>query len=233
MPYCSRCGVDAQDKKECPLCFAPIQFLDKKEFDTKPAYPKTEKLRRFTKKERLFFIWLPLVASMFAAITICLVINLSQGSLSWSIYPTISLGAVILMLTGAFILAKKPLLLNLWIGGTIAGLLYLLDIFTSGTSWFLLLGLPPTLFVLCISLTITSGITFFKRNISTLFLFLTVLIGLFCPLLEILINSYRSVEQNLRWSLIVSIVFATISSIELIYILFVKKRLDLKKYFHA
>lgn len=232
MPYCSRCGVEVQDKKECPLCFAPIQILDNRVSDALPAYPKTEKLRRFTKKERLFFIWLPLAASLFAAIIIVLVINLSQGAMSWSKYPVVSLGASILILTGSFLLAKRPLLLNLWIGFTVAGLLYLLDLFGGPPTWFYVLGLPLLLYFLSLSLVFTVGAPFFKKNISILFFVLSTALSLFFPCLELLINHLRK-SGSLSWSLIVTTVFATLSFILLVYILFVKKRVDIQKYFHA
>lgn len=232
MPYCSRCGINAQDKKVCPLCFAPIQFLDEIEYDTKPAYPKTGKLQRFTKKEKLFFIWLPLAASLLAAIVICIVINLSQGAISWSKYPTVSLGATILILTGSFLFAKRLVILNFWTASAITGLLFFLDLFTGTPSWFYQLALPIVLYTLACSLLLTLFARFFQKNISILFLFLSSSIALFCPLLEILIHRYNR-SGNLSWSLIVTIVFSTLASIELIYIMFVKKRVDLQKFFHT
>lgn len=233
MPFCSNCGVKVNDNcKECPLCFTPIYHIEEPKGKNDKPYPRTKKLRRFTPKEKLFFIWLPIAAALFAALFIVIFINLHQGGFTWSRYPVISLGATILLLTGGFLFAKRPIVYLVWISATLLGYLYILDLLTGTPRWFTPIGMPIVLYCTACTLPLIMFRVFLKEHISFLFLSVSIIIGAFAPFLEFVIIQFAK-KDGLSWSIIVTIVFASIATVLLTYILFVKKRVDITKYFHT
>ena len=140
MAYCSRCGVDVEERAEtCPLCAAPIQRLDGAEPEP-PRYPEVPALPG---RQVRYLVWMVFTASLasvalaFAALDVVM-----NRSFTWSRYPLTGAGVLWLFVTLVVIFARRPIFVVAGQAVATAGFLVLIDMFDGSLDWFVPLALP-------------------------------------------------------------------------------------------
>jgi peptidoglycan/LPS O-acetylase OafA/YrhL len=140
MTYCSRCGVEVEERAEaCPLCEAPIQRLD--EPREEPArYPDV-----VTTPDRQvrYLVWILSTAAL-SSLTLLLVSLdvVLNGRVTWSLYPIIGAGVIWLLITLVVTLARRPIFVIVAQAVATGGFLFLVDISDGRLQWFAPLALP-------------------------------------------------------------------------------------------
>lgn len=144
MPYCSRCGVEVEEKTvSCPLCDSPIQHLDS---DNRPVsyYPKDvppewNDRRNFHRGAFTLFLSILFFIPIAITVTADLITNLS---VTWSAIPVFSLISAWGMVFIITHLYRSPIALGFAIFADLALFLFAMaQIIPGGKEWFLPLGL--------------------------------------------------------------------------------------------
>ncbi|HPI88856.1 MAG TPA: hypothetical protein PK859_06080 [Spirochaetota bacterium] len=112
------------------------------------------------------------------------------------------------------------------------GFLALLDVFDGSLDWFLRLGLPIAGMVTVASLLIALFVWLLKRWAALLWSIIILLAGVFCIGLDLLVSGYRG-SVGMSWSFIVMVSLYPVALLLLFYHIFLRKRLDLKRFFHV
>lgn len=198
--YCVNCGVKLADtEKQCPLCGVTAFHPDVLRGEGEPLYPP-EKHPAPQVGSRMALIILTAVF-LLPIFTVLLCETQLSGTIRWS-------GIV----TGALILTYVTLVLPFWFrkpnpvvfvpcsfAGAAVYLLYI-DL-TVGSGWFLPFALPVTG---CLCLIITAVVTllrYIRRGRLYIFGGAAIALGLFMPLLELLIYSTFRLPRFTGWSL--------------------------------
>ncbi|MEA2069986.1 MAG: DUF6320 domain-containing protein, partial [Asgard group archaeon] len=147
--YCSRCGVEVElGVKECPLCQTPIPKLSDeppiftKKYPDKPA--KFDRSPRRTPKQKRILAWEIVSASLLLPLIITLLTNIIiNQTVSWALYPLISIVLAWLLTTIPLLFPDKP---SIIIAGEVTSImlfLLLLDLIPDlEVDWYLRLALP-------------------------------------------------------------------------------------------
>lgn len=143
MAYCVHCGVKLGDsEKRCPLCntlvldpWAPHD----------PSIPRAYPVRtpeQELKRSKHFFLWLAALMLLCPAL-LCLMIDLMQGGLTWSLYPSSALSLLFLAVIVPILVPKYRLYVALAACFTsLSVYLYLVQIFSKTSDWFFPIVLP-------------------------------------------------------------------------------------------
>lgn len=237
MPYCSRCGVEVHSEAlKCPLCNSAIQ-----KFPDDPApgriFPEDELLvqrtPRMSRKERLQLASVITAFGMLVPVLITIAVNLMvKGSISWSLYPVVSLSACLLIVLTALFNGRHPSRL-IWI-------IFLILLGALQTMVALNLIPPaagrvgsPILFfaALCSHAAVFASLKTKKRG-GNVAAFILIAVGLLCLLTDLWLNRNLFGQARAGWSLIVLAATQPITLI-LLYLHYRKSRIaQLKKYFH-
>ncbi len=233
MAYCSLCGVKVEENRRgCPLCKAPIQYAEEPSDTYTPQWPKTVSRQPFSKRERLFLIWLPLTLTLGVAFLIIFLIDLMQDrAITWSLYPLTAIGATALSITAIVLFYKKWIYLIGSVTAITLLQLYFIDSFNGIMGWFFPLALPITLMV-SLHWSISHILyNLLQKRISYLISLQFFQLALLSLTIDWIIKLSWG-ERSLGWSLIVAVVLVACAILGAFYILFVRKRIDLAKYFH-
>jgi hypothetical protein len=201
MNICSSCGVELdEDIVECPLC----RNKPGSQPEDQPAagsFPSD--IIRVYKKEVSRNVWELTGIISLSGIIVCTLVDLVIGKgLKWSLYADVSL--LFVWITISIILTefrKSVLVLPSLMVNTLA-LLFLFDLFSQKTGWFLPVGLPITVaFFISAGIIVLLRKVFNFRGFSILGFTFLVLMG-FCIVSEVFIDKFIFGSVNVSWSVI-------------------------------
>jgi Family of unknown function (DUF6320) len=123
MTYCSRCGVEVEERAEaCPLCAAPIQRVD---------------------RQVRYLVWISSTAALSSLALSFLALDvLLNRRITWSLYPLIGAGVIWLLITLVVAVARRPIFVIVGQAVATGGFLLLIDISDGRLHWFVPLALP-------------------------------------------------------------------------------------------
>lgn len=236
MPYCSRCGVEVNEKAEkCPLCHSPIQ-----KFYEDPApgreYPVDElnsaAPRTSPKERRIIAISMTSFGIMIPLLITLAVDVVDNRRISWSIYPAIALLTCWLMVLPPLIKTKKSHII-IWSEFLIVSL-FLTSLYILGHNSFsiITIGIPIAFMaaIICDGVVLLSSKSVKKgSNIAS---FILMGIGLFCGVTDLYLTFMMEGVFHMGWSLIVMAALLPVCGM-LLHLHYRKKRWKLfSKYFH-
>ena len=140
MTYCSRCGVEVEERAEaCPLCEAPIQRLD--EPREEPArYPDVVTAPN---RQVRYLVWISSTAALSSlALTFGTLDVVLNQRITWSLYPLTGAGVIWLLITLVVALARRPIFVIVGEAVATGGFLFFIDLLDGRLHWFVPLALP-------------------------------------------------------------------------------------------
>jgi len=234
MPYCSNCGVEVDVHVEnCPLCLKPIQRFSDEITETKGLYPERPVSGKISGKKIRLISWLAVSIFLLSAFLIVLAIDLiMNGRISWSGYAMTGIGVTWLYSSVILFFLQRPAVII--IGNFIAtnGLLVLIDVINGSLEWYLTLGLPISGMVALFSAVIAMFAVRFKTPGVILSSIILILAGVFCIGIELLVSGYLG-SVRLSWSFIVLASIYPLAIFLLFYHFILRKRFDVKSFFHV
>ncbi len=234
MPYCSQCGVEVgADVDSCPLCNVPIQkFGDSGAAGERP-YPERYRDAPMTGGQKRLISWLAFTALFVTAFLVVLTVNLVlDGRITWGRYALAGIGAGWIY-TGVLLLFIRRLWLVILLNFAVTtGFLALVDVFDGSLDWFLALGLPISGMATAATLLLALFARVFKKWPALLTSTALFTAGVFCLGLDLLVSGYRG-QVRISWSFIVMVSIYPIAVLLFFYHFFLRKRVDLKRYFHV
>ncbi len=185
--YCINCGVKLADtEKNCPLCKTAVYHPQLSRKEAEPLYPEELGPAPQVSSFAAHFI---VIAAYLLAILVSLVCDLQLGGgMTWSGY-----------VIGGLLLSYVIVVLPLWFSkpnpvifvpcGFGAAGLYLLYInLVSGGQWFLSFALPITTFVAILVTTVVVLRRYIRRGRLYVFGGAITALGLFMPVMELLLS---------------------------------------------
>lgn len=201
MAYCVHCGVKLSDAEaKCPLCGTAVCDPAAPEVAEPPvrSYP-VRTLEQTLRLNRRYAVTL-LSALLLIPAALCLLADLLNGPLSWSIYPS---GTLLLIWVAAVLtlsLRKHRVYLTLIITcAALAGYLYLLERL-SGGAWFLSIVLPALALALAMVLWIVWLIRGKRMRILRLASLGLLDVGVLCFFIEWLCRRVADTPVRFSWS---------------------------------
>jgi len=234
MPYCSKCGVEIEDRLEKdPLCNTPVQNLDAEELSDDNRYPSIKEKSSMANPQKRFLAWEMLSILLVTSFLIVLTINLTiDGTLSWAGYPMAAIGVAWIYTTLILLFFKKPALIFAGNFTATIGFLAIVDMFNGKLEWFLVLGLPIVGIIVGASLfniILTGKIKDRGANIAACIILTT---GICCIGFDLLISAYMG-AVSITWSAIVMVSLIPITMFLLYYHYSLRKKIDIKRIFHV
>lgn len=205
MSYCVNCGVELDaSAKSCPLCSTPVINPNElgKLKDAKTPFP-TEKGQVEPVKRKDIGILLSMVT--LATAVICGILNLLvfQDNM-WSLAV---LGACVVLwvfLEPFVIYTRQSVYLSLlYDGAAVFFLLYMITFLSSGSRWFLNLGVPLVALVTGVAEIFTLCVRRLPKSFLTVSLYFFTASGLLCLGIELLVDRYLAGCISLSWSAVV------------------------------
>lgn len=232
MSYCVNCGVELdKTAKKCALCgVIVINPLQTRDTVSPEPYPSpTEKLSTV---ERHYVVQILSVVLLLQG-AISVVLNILYFNKSyWSAY---AVGAFFLVFTMAALplLLEKTFLFYITMDEIVLlGYLYLVELVSGTSKWFLSIAIPITLYTFLASAIIYIFIIKIKPSKLQITAAVSFAIGLLSLCVDVSINIYINREVSCSWSLIALPCFAALSLA--LYATNRHKRIrnELKKRFH-
>lgn len=232
MAKCPECKVIFEHTDVCPLCGSPAS---ENISSGGTPYPGNEKGPSANSNSPGFRLNLWGAVSILSLAPLLLTVSIDiifTKSLSWSVYPAVVLLCLWLYGTSIFFFKRMALFLVLSTFLITCLMLFFIDLFSDGLSWFFPLALP-----LVFSLYANFSWAFFiirkaKRIGFNLVAFIFFVIIAVCLCTDFIINLYFQAEFLFSWSIVILAALLPVGGffIYLHYIL--KKSLDFKKIFH-
>ena len=201
MRRCEHCGVEIEEELAyCPLCRESLEPTADTSDTARAATHPAESISQVNAKR-----WLWEILSLFALAGAAVVFttDFAYGmAVSWSRYPLVSIGFLWLSATIVIVLRRHGFLLLLCETAALILFLFLLDLFTLGRPWFLMLALPVTLLA---SILLGATAAFARKLRLPLHFALAigmVSIGVFLLALETILNQYLKDLPFVSWSLV-------------------------------
>jgi hypothetical protein len=242
MPYCPRCGVEADPSvRECPLCFTAIPRLEDLGPGT-PAWPDPAALspaanpsKRFATVSELrgrAFLTLAGVLAVAAVAVLATDLFVHQG-VTWSRYPLAALTTAFLLLAAAFAWHRRPVFWGAAWMVTVVGFLGALDGFDDGRwGWFPGLGLPLTV----ISVALTGlGVVVVRRSRHrgyNLFGLVPALVAAELGAIDGLVTAWATGRVGFGWSLVAALALVPLALLFFVLHYGFRRRPDLGRTFH-
>jgi hypothetical protein len=209
MSICKNCGVDlGEGNDRCPLC-DPIE--------TEPGKIKSPAdLFSLSRKETSRHLYEITILLLVSGIIITVAIDAVFGrGMSWSLMSTTCIGYVIAMVSVIYFFARRPYLMLTLTGAATLVFLWLIDILTGDSRWFLSLAFP-----MVAAATILSIAVIFLNSLSKyrgLNLLATILLALavFIVVIEYLTDMLLTSVFKPQWSVVTA---ASLIIISLIFI---------------
>lgn len=215
MSYCVNCGVKLnQNVSACPLCGVEvINPIDPIDHSAEIKYPHKRDIHESAFERSL---WIKIVTIVLAVpVLLSITINTIFGDgLNWSLYVAGSLGLVWVWLISPFIFKQSFMVIWVVIDAvSLLGFLYLIEYLTPSQDWVFPLALP---IIAAFTFLFLSLVLLIQRRILqglqiAAFLFTTL--GVFCVILNALINLHTLNIFKLDWSLLIIIPFTAFAII--------------------
>ena len=206
MSYCVNCGVELEKgAKKCPLCGTKVinpREIGDEHIHSYPVYSPAPKVK-IKKSTVVSLITLILLLPDFLTTLCDYTIN---RSITWSAYVMASLLCIYLMIVFPILLSKHGVTCTVLIAADILGFLLFIELKTKGT-WFLTFAMPIVT-VLAVFIAIISLLKKEKKISSlTVAAVSMIFLGLFCVLVEFLINTTFNVRDTFAWSFYPAVTF--------------------------
>ncbi|MGI6577980.1 MAG: DUF6320 domain-containing protein [Eubacteriales bacterium] len=197
--YCIKCGVELADsEKKCPLCSTTVYHPEIELPDAPGPYPEFQRETETVNRTGVLFIFTMFFALAFA---LSIFIDLrANRQLTWSGYAT-----------GGILIAYVWFLLPYWfhrpnpiviasVDFAVIGLYLLYINLATGGSWFLGFALPVVLVAAFITIAVISLVRYIRRGYLYITAGVWMAIGVYCVMVESLINRTFEVRSELIWS---------------------------------
>jgi hypothetical protein len=231
MAYCSRCGVEVEDRATvCPLCEAPIQRIDAPA-DEPAKYP--DAVAPAQGRQTRYLVWMVFTAALGSAALLFLTLDaVLERGVSWSLYPLTGAGVLWLFITLVVLFARRPIFVIAGQAVATAGFLVLIDLFNGELEWFVSLGLPIVGVVTGVVVLVWL-VARFSRHAAALTT-VAVLFGAGAGSVGIdLLITGRLGQAHLSWSIIVLATVAPITAFLLYFHYRLARRIDLGRVLHT
>lgn len=217
MTICKNCGVDlGEGNEKCPLC-EPTDSRKGRIASAADLF----RLSRMENTRHLFEITMLLLVS---GVIITLAIDAVFGrAISWSLMTTTCLGYLIVFLSALYLLRKRPYLVISFATAATLIFLWLLDLLTGHTGWFMAIACP-----LAVAGALLTAAVLFLNSLSRyrgLNLLASILfaLALFVLITEYLTDRLIASAYNPQWSVV------TAASLVIIAIIFIFIHYRLKR----
>ncbi len=226
MSICKNCGVDlGEGNEKCPLC-EPSE--NQVHMVASPA--DLFRVSRIENKRHLYEITMLILISG-VIITIAIDAVFRRG-MSWSLTTTTSIGYLIAMVSGTYLLRKKPFLVITVTTVATLVFLWLIDRLTGANGWFRTVACPMT-----ISAALLTAAVIFLNSLSryrglNLLATILVAVALFTVITEFLIDKLITSVFTPQWSVVTA---ASLFIIAMIFIFIhyrLKRGRSLGRLFH-
>lgn len=227
MSICKNCGVDLGEGNDiCPLC-------DPQE--TEPGKIKSPAdLFSLSRKETARHLYEITILLLVSGVIITIAIDAVFGrGMSWSLTSTTCIGYVIAMVSGIYFFYRKPYLMVTVTGAATMIFLWLLDMLTGGSKWFMSMAFP-----LVAAATVLTVAVIFLNSLSRyrgLNLLATILLALaiFMVAIEYLTDMMLTSEFKPQWSVVTAASLVIISLIFVFIHFRLKRGRSLGRIFHV
>ncbi|MDO9546121.1 MAG: DUF6320 domain-containing protein [Pelolinea sp.] len=235
MSYCVNCGVKLNHNvSSCPLCGVEIiNPADPIDQTAEKIFPQSRDVHKDSFDKSL---WIKMVTTVLGLpMLLSITINTIFGNgLNWSLYVTGTLGIIWVWLVSPFLFKRSFMARSVVIDAVfLLGFLYLIEYLSHSQGWFFSLAFPIigtfTILLLIIVILIKRKILKELHIVASIFLG----IGIFCVILNGIINFHALRMLKLDWSLLVLIPFTAFA---LIAALLQQRRWiveELKHWFHV
>ncbi len=230
---CEKCAVKLHiQEKVCPLCKTPLASPTSANEHRIPLWPTVRQKTGIATKNKLLLLWLPMVLiSLIGFLLILCSDILSNHSLTWSRYPLISLIAGILYISSIFLFSNKFFIMYTWYGFGSLSLLVIFDKFSHSPDWLFKVCVPTIALIYLygiINYFILMGI---KRRMILFVSFNCLFAALYYAILGLIIAGYLE-DTIFAWAPVAFCICISMALMGFYYYIFLKKQLDLKKFFH-
>jgi hypothetical protein len=227
MSICKNCGVDLGEGNDiCPLC-------DPEE--TEPGKIKSPAdLFRVSRKETARHLYEMTILLLVSGIIITVAIDaVFRRGMSWSLTSTTCIGYVIAMVSGIYFFYRKPYLMITVSGASTMIFLWLIDMITGGSRWFMSMAFPMVAAATVLTVTVI-----FLNSLSRyrgLNLLATILLALaiFLVVIEYLTDMLLTSEFTPQWSVVTAASLVIISLIFVFIHFRLKRGRSLGRMFHV
>lgn len=226
MSICKNCGVDlGEGNEKCPFC-EPSERQEKRVASPADLF----RVSRIQNKRHMYEITMLLLISG-VIITIAIDAVFGKG-MSWSLATTTSIGYLIAMVSGTYLLRQRPYLMIAVTAAATLVFLWLLDHFTGANGWFMTVACP-----MAVSAALLTASVIFLNSLSRyrgLNLLATILVALamFTIITEFLIDRLLTSAFTPQWSVVTA---ASLFIIAMIFIFIhyrLKRGRSLGRLFH-
>jgi hypothetical protein len=231
--YCQECDVELEKQRRiCPLCKAAL--LDAVSLDDSfiPNWPSRAEVITISTQHKLFLIWLPLTIISLIAFFIILITDIQAGNgITWSKYPLISLIAGTAYISSIFLFSRHFFIMYTWYGFISLSVITALDKILKVPDWVFSLCIPIIALIYLygiINFFILLGV---KRRMLLFVSFNGIFSSIYFAALDYLIAAHQE-DSIFTWSPILACFFVSFALMGFYYYIFLKKQVDLAKFFH-
>lgn len=231
MSFCINCGVELDDGLAvCPLCgmYPGINGDQEQSVDNYPSA-----ILHLHKEENRKHLWELSGIIAFSAIAVCTIVDLLVSKrLGWSLFTDILISDAWITLTIFLFFYKRTItLVSLLLLSTLTAL-FLTDIITRGTAWFIPVGLPLTLALFAAVASVAA--IYNAARIKGLNIIALAFVGVsaYCIILEIVLDIFLKGIVELRWSLIAAISILPVALVLFHYHYRLRRGNRLDSFFH-
>jgi hypothetical protein len=206
--------------------------LDGNTSTSEPCYPRIRPGCQARKRARTIVTWEVWTAICSMAASATLAIDLLQhGHVSWSAYPLLSTGVVWVYINIALFLLHRPWLATLAWFGTTTAFVGTINLIAGPLSWFVPLGLPLTMLAgaaVALALLICQRFKAVRPIIAGLL----VLTAALCVGVDFTVGRFLG-DPGIGWSIVVSAAILPLELLLALDMIYLRKRIDLRCYFHV
>lgn len=243
MAICSKCGVDIEQARFCPLCKTIVSEPEPPVAQAQPApaaeeaLPSSEfSMAGLTEQEfhgrQVVAAEVISVSMVMVAISVTVINFLLNRHLSWSLYILLSLGFAWIMVCIPIMFVKKPaIVLPVVISAPFAFLL-LLDALSPPLAWALPLALPITAAVEVSIGAAVMATRLSKRHGLNVVAFGLLAATLICLVTDLVVGLYLAGTARLLWSAIVAFTTVPVAGFLIYFHHRIAKKTTLRKLFH-
>lgn len=233
MAICPKCGVEIGDASAaCPLCGVRLSGGDQGTEHASGFLDRAASAQPESRTKRLVAVETAGVSFAIAAVSVLIIDLLTDGRVSWSLYPLASLLMAWMLMAPPLLWPRKPALFLALQGLSVFAFLFGLDLIDGSLGWSVALGAPITAAAELMILGAVLVSARAKRRGLNVLAFALIAVAGFCLALEGFVSLYARGVFRLTWSSITASAVIPVAA----FLLYVHYRLakdaTLKKLFH-